>query len=102
MTQGSGHVGDFGMDTITTARHFRVFPGEGAHSGQVTELVTPMAALGYRGDYSLEVFNDDARQLPLPLVAQRARASAEWLGEDVLRRSVPLTNRMRLKAHTPS
>ena len=29
-------------------------------------------------------------------VARRARASAEWLGEEVLRRSVPLPNRMRL------
>jgi len=34
-------------------------------------------------------------------VAQRARASARWLGEEVLRRSVPLPNRMRLKAATP-
>ena len=34
---------------------------------------------------------------PLATVAQRARRSAEWLGEDVLRRSVPLAGRMRLK-----
>ena len=57
-----------------------------------------LAALGYRGDYSFEVFNDDCQQMPLPLVAQRARASAAWLGEEVLRRSVPLPNRMRLKS----
>jgi len=30
-------------------------------------------------------------------VAQRARRSAEWLGEEVLRRSVPLPNRMQLR-----
>ncbi len=54
--------------------------------------------IGYRGDYSFEVFNDDYQQLPLGAVAQRARRSAVWLGEDVLRRSVPLPNRMRLKA----
>ncbi|MEK8052929.1 sugar phosphate isomerase/epimerase family protein [Ideonella sp. DXS22W] len=83
-------------ERITTARHFRVFPGEGVHSVQVADLVTRLAALGYRGDYSFEVFNDDYQQMPLPLVAQRARASAEWLGEQVLRRSVPLPNRMRL------
>jgi len=59
--------------------------------------VMRLAALGYRGDYSFEVFNDDYQQMPLPLVAQRARRSAEWLGEEVLRRSVPLPNRMRLK-----
>ena len=87
-------------ERISTARHFRVFPGEGVHSSQVAELVTRLAALGYRGDYSFEVFNDDYQQMPLPLVAQRARRSAEWLGEDVLRRSVPLPNRIRLKQAT--
>ena len=85
-------------ERITTARTFRVFPGEGVHSTQVAALVTRLAALGYRGDYSFEVFNDDYQQMPLPLVAQRARASARWLGEEVLRRSLPLPNRMRLKA----
>jgi 4-hydroxyphenylpyruvate dioxygenase len=87
-------------ERIATARTFRVFPGEGVHSTQVADLVMRLAALGYRGDYSFEVFNDDYQQMPLPLVAQRARASAEWLGEDVLRRSVPLPNRMRLKSTT--
>ena len=89
-------------ERISTARTFRVFPGEGVHSTQVADLVLRLAALGYRGDYSFEVFNDDYQQMPLPLVAQRARASARWLGEEVLRRSVPLPNRMRLKAATPT
>ena len=84
-------------ERISTARTFRVFPGEGVHSAQVAEFVTRLDALGYRGDYSFEVFNDDYQQLPLPLVARRARASARWLGEEVLRRSVPLPNRLRLK-----
>jgi sugar phosphate isomerase/epimerase len=85
-------------ERISTARHFRVFPGEGVHSVQVAELVQRLAAMGYRGDYSFEVFNDDYQQLPLPMVAQRARRSALWLGEEVLRRSVPLPNRIRLKS----
>lgn len=85
-------------ERISTARTFRVFPGEGVHSTQVAELVTRLDAMGYRGDYSFEVFNDDYQQLPLPLVARRAHASARWLGEEVLRRSVPLPNRLRLKA----
>lgn len=84
-------------ERISTARHFRVFPGEGVHSVQTAELVQRLAAMGYRGDYSFEVFNDDYQQLPLPMVAQRARRSALWLGEEVLRRSVPLPNRIRLK-----
>ncbi len=82
---------------MATARHFRVFPGEGVHSEQVAELVRRLAALGYRGDYSFEVFNDDYQQIPPEVVAERARRSALWLGEDVLRRSVPLPNAMRLR-----
>jgi sugar phosphate isomerase/epimerase len=84
-------------DRITTARHFRVFPGEGVHSAALAALVTKLHALGYRGDYSFEVFNDDYQQVPLPTVAQRAWRSALWLAEDVLQRSVPLPNQLRLK-----
>lgn len=84
-------------ERISTARHFRVFPGEGVHSEQVADWVTRLHALGYRGDYSFEVFNDDYQQMPLDRVAARARRSALWLGEDVLRRSVPLPNLIRLK-----
>ncbi|OOG47576.1 sugar phosphate isomerase/epimerase [Polaromonas sp. A23] len=84
-------------ERIATARHFRVFPGEGVHSEALAALVTRLHSLGYRGDYSFEVFNDDYQQLPLPTVAQRAWRSALWLGEDVLRRSVPLPNQIRLK-----
>jgi sugar phosphate isomerase/epimerase len=88
-------------ERLATARHFRVFPGEGVHSEQVAELVLRLDALGYRGDYSFEVFNDDYQQIPLAAVAERARRSALWLGEEVLRRSVPLPNAMRLmKART--
>lgn len=84
-------------ERIDTARHFRVFPGEGAHSRQAADLVLRLDRLGYRGDYSFEVFNDDYQQMPLPMVAARARASALWLGETVLKRSVPLPGAMRLK-----
>jgi len=84
-------------ERIATARHFRVFPGEGVHSEALATLVTRLHGLGYRGDYSFEVFNDDYQQMPLPSVAERGWRSALWLGEDVLRRSVPLPNQMRLK-----
>ena len=85
-------------ERIATARHFRVFPGEGAHSDQVAELVSRLHAQGYRGDYSFEVFNDDYQQIPLPDVARRARKAADWLGEGILRRSVPLPGAMRLQS----
>jgi hypothetical protein len=74
-----------------------VFPGEGVHSEQLVDLVQKLDRLGYAGDYSFEVFNDDYQQMPLPTVAARAWRSAQWLGEDVLRRSVPLPNQLRLK-----
>ena len=84
-------------ERIATARHFRVFPGEGVHSEALAMLVGRLHSLGYRGDYSFEVFNDDYQSMPLEAVAQRASRSALWLGEEVLRRSVPLPNQMRLK-----
>ena len=84
-------------ERMTTARTFRVFPGEGVHSEALAELVLRLQALGYGGDYSFEVFNDDYVQMPLPMVAQRARSSALWLGEDVLRRSVPLPGQLKLR-----
>jgi hypothetical protein len=59
--------------------------------------VLKLDALGYTGDYSFEVFNEDYVQMPLPMVAQRARRSALWLGEDVLRRSVPVPGQLRLR-----
>jgi sugar phosphate isomerase/epimerase len=77
-------------ERIDTARHFRVFPGEGVHSAEVGELVRTLDRLGYRGDYSFEVFNDDYTQLPLAVVAERARRSVKWLTDQVSRRSLPL------------
>jgi sugar phosphate isomerase/epimerase len=84
-------------ERMATARHFRVFPGEGVHSDAIAELVLRLDAMGYRGDYSFEVFNDDYQGIPLEAVCERARRAAVWLGEEVLRRAVPLPNRMRLK-----
>ena len=76
-------------ERIETARHSRVFPGEGVHSAQVAALVRQLDEMGYRGDYSFEVFNDDYRQLPLPVVAARARQSVKWVADQVGRRSLP-------------
>ena len=76
-------------DRIETARHYRVFPGEGVHSEAVGALVRELDDVGYRGDYSFEVFNDDYKQLPLPMVAARARRSVKWIAGLVSRRSLP-------------
>lgn len=85
-------------ERMATARTYRVFPGEGVHSAELTRIVLQLDALGYAGDYSFEVFNDDYQQLPLPMVCERGRRSALWLAEDVLRRSLPLPNQLKLRA----
>ncbi|MBP8298645.1 MAG: sugar phosphate isomerase/epimerase, partial [Burkholderiales bacterium] len=84
-------------ESIATARTFRVFPGEGVHSAQLAEVVTRLDEFGYCGDYSFDVFNDDYRQMPPATVAERAYRAALWLGEDVLKRSVPIPGQMRLR-----
>jgi hypothetical protein len=45
--------------------------------------------MGYRGDYSFEVFNDDYVQRPAEVVAARARGAAAWLTGRVARWSLP-------------
>lgn len=85
-------------ERMATARTFRVFPGEGVHTPQLVEMVLKLRDLGYAGDWSFEVFNDDYVQMPLPFVAERARRSALWLAEEVLRTAQPLPNQLRLRA----
>jgi sugar phosphate isomerase/epimerase len=80
-------------ERIETARHSRVFPGEGVHSDKVAEITRKLDETGYRGDYSFEVFNDDYRQLPLPMVCERARRSVGWITGLVSRRSLPARRR---------
>ena len=84
-------------ERMSTARTYRVFPGEGVHTEQLVDLVQKIDSLGYAGDYSFEVFNDDFVQMPLPMVSERARKSALWLADDVLRRSMPLPNQLKLR-----
>lgn len=84
-------------EQAATATHFRVFPGEGAHSEQLAAFVTRLDANGYYGNYSFDVYNDDYLQMPPDVVAARALAAAEWLGETVLRRALPVPNVERLR-----
>ena len=74
-------------ERITTARHFRVFPGEGVHSQDLAALTLKLHQLGYRGDYSFEVFNDDYQQMPL---ADRGAARAPLGGVAGRERAAPL------------
>jgi len=84
-------------EEATTATHFRVFPGEGAHSEGLASFVNKLDAIGYLGDYSFDVYNDDYLQIPPETVAGRARLAAEWLAETVLRRALPIPDMERLR-----
>jgi sugar phosphate isomerase/epimerase len=77
-------------ERMTTARTYRVFPGEGVHSDQLAELVQKIHSIGYSGDYSYEVFNDDYQNLPLDMVTRRASRSTDWLAREVLQLAAPL------------
>lgn len=84
-------------EQAATAAHFRVFPGEGAHSESIAKFIVKLEEIGYYGDYSFDVYNGDYLQMPPEIIADRARHAAEWLGETVLRRTLPVPNIERLR-----
>ena len=84
-------------ERIETARHLRVFPGEGVHSAELSRMIRMIDRAGYRGDWSFEVFNDDYVQMPCEAVALRARNAAMWVAAQSERRSLPRTQ-LRLAA----
>jgi sugar phosphate isomerase/epimerase len=84
-------------EEAATATHFRVFPGEGAHSDALAQFVSRLDSIGYVGNFSFDVYNDDYLQMPPEAVAARARRAAVWLAETVLRRALPVPNVERLR-----
>jgi sugar phosphate isomerase/epimerase len=83
------------LETPTQA--MRVFPGLGAHRDELVAIVGAVHALGYRGDYCLVAQHADLVHMPQTHLAMQAIEAARWLGEDVLKRSVPLPNQIRLR-----
>lgn len=81
-------------EKLETARHLRVFPGEGEHSVELSDMVRRLHRCGYRGDYSFEVFNDDYLQMSSSVVADRARRSAKWVTDQVLRRGLQVREKV--------
>jgi sugar phosphate isomerase/epimerase len=81
------------QERLETARHLRVFPGEGTHSHELSDILRRIDRCGYRGNYSFEVFNDDYLQMPPEAVAIRAHQSAKWVTDQVLRRSLQARER---------
>ncbi|HLX28317.1 MAG TPA: TIM barrel protein [Casimicrobiaceae bacterium] len=86
-------------DRIETARHHRVFPGEGVHGAEIDDFLRRLDALGYRGDYAFDAFNDDYRQIPADVVVVRARDAAEWVSERLTRRA-PVVRRIHAASET--
>ncbi|WP_413333429.1 bifunctional sugar phosphate isomerase/epimerase/4-hydroxyphenylpyruvate dioxygenase family protein [Brevibacterium sp. GP-SGM9] len=65
------------MDVLSWSRHHRVFPGEGAWD--LTDFLRRVAATGYAGPVSLEVFNDSFRQADTNRTAVDGLRSLRWL-----------------------
>ena len=72
------------------AIHMRVFPGQGVHTARLAEILRRIDRIGYRGDFSFLIFNDDYQQLPPRFVLEQAHRSVKWVTDQVLRRSLPL------------
>ncbi|MFA7438870.1 sugar phosphate isomerase/epimerase family protein [Castellaniella sp.] len=81
---------------LQNADHMRVFPGSGVRQAQVAAFVRHVHWMGYAGNYSLLVFNDDYRQLPAHAVATMGAQAMAWVNTQVLRGRLPL------RRHPPS
>jgi 4-hydroxyphenylpyruvate dioxygenase len=74
---------DIDMDLLYWSRHFRNMPGEG--DLPVTEFTRAVAATGYDGYLSLEIFNDQFRGGSTRAIAVDGRRSLIHLGDQVRR-----------------
>ena len=66
-------------EKINTARHFRVFPGEGVHGDDVAALVRRLDAWATVATTASKCSTTTTLQLPVDVVAARARKAAGWL-----------------------
>ena len=74
------------MDLLYWSRHFRNMPGEGDLA--VTDFMRAVAATGYDGYLSLEIFNDQFRSGSPRSIAEDGHRSLVWL-MDSARRAEP-------------
>ncbi|MFC5137991.1 TIM barrel protein [Actinomycetospora rhizophila] len=72
---------ELAMDVLPWSRHHRLFPGQG--SFDLETFTAAVAAAGYTGPWSLEVFNDVVRQADPWRAARDARRSLLALEEAV-------------------
>lgn len=72
------------MDVLEWSRHFRCFPGQGELP--LAEFARDLTAKGYRGPWSLEIFNDGFRAFPTAPTAKDGYRSLLWLEEQTRKR----------------
>ncbi|WP_029619741.1 bifunctional sugar phosphate isomerase/epimerase/4-hydroxyphenylpyruvate dioxygenase family protein [Pseudorhizobium marinum] len=72
------------MDLLYWSRHFRNMPGEG--DLPVADFVAAVAATGYDGYFSLEIFNDQFRGGSPKAIAADGYRSLVYLGDQVRRK----------------
>lgn len=72
------------MDLLYLSRHFRNMPGEGDLA--VTDFARAVAATGYAGPMSLEIFNDQFREGRATTIAKDGYRSLVSLMDDVRRK----------------
>jgi len=75
------------MDVISWSRHFRCFPGQG--DLPLVDFMTAVRATGYRGDLSLEIFNDQFRAGSPRTVAIDGQRSLAFLMDQLRERDAP-------------
>lgn len=72
------------MDILEWSRHFRCFPGQGQLP--LVDFACDLTRRGYRGPWSLEIFNDSFRASPNGATAKDGYRSLLWLEEQVRQR----------------
>ncbi len=71
------------MDLLYWSRHYRNMPGQGDLA--VGEFISAVAATGYQGPYSLEIFNDQFRSRSPQTVARDGHRSLIFLADEAAR-----------------
>ncbi|KUQ20192.1 4-hydroxyphenylpyruvate dioxygenase, partial [Klebsiella aerogenes] len=71
------------MDVLEWSRHFRCFPGQGQLP--LVDFACELTRCGYRGPWSLEIFNDGFRASPNGATAKDGYRSLLWLEEQTRR-----------------
>ncbi|WP_308561468.1 TIM barrel protein [uncultured Klebsiella sp.] len=72
------------MDILEWSRHFRCFPGQGQLP--LVDFACELTRCGYRGPWSLEIFNDSFRGSPNGATAKDGYRSLLWLEEQTRQR----------------